>query len=405
MTPNTAAQPLLTHQPHDGAEASDWVAWYWSDLLPAWVERARDPDGPGYFDLLDETGQPDLARKSVLAQARLLFTFSHLALLSGNPAHLAAAAVAHDALAAFRKPSGLYRRCVTQSGQPTGNAEDDYATSYDQSFIILGLSTWGKLHPSEQTDPALEAIWCAIETTLIDPATGLLLEHDSLDDPADNAAPARAQNPHMHLYEATLQAFEMTQNAVWLERAKTMRAKGLEFFFDTDSGTITEFIAPDLSILPGRAGQRREIGHQCEWAWLLLREVDLGGNPDMAAVAARLLAFADDHGFAQGGVMQGLAFDAVSADADWREDRFLLWPQTEALKTYAVRATDKIHADNARRLTLSMFRHYFADRTAFVNHLDDTGAVLWPDALSRLHYHVVLALTEGARAGLWATPT
>jgi len=51
-----------------------------------------------------------------------------------------------------------------------------------------------------------------------------------------------------------------------------------------------------------------------------------------------------------------------------------------------------------------MFRRYFAGRHAFVNQLDETGAVLWPDALSRLHYHVVLALTEGARAGLWPNP-
>jgi mannose-6-phosphate isomerase len=293
---------------------------------------------------------------------------------------------------------------VSQSGQPNDDADDNLATSYDQSFIILGLSTWGKLERSEEANDEIEACWSAIEQNLFDSATGLLLEHDDVADPTNKAAPQRAQNPHMHLYEASLQAFEMTGNSVWLDRAKTLRAKGLEFFFDTTSGTITEFIAPDLSILPGRAGQRREIGHQCEWAWLLLREVELGGDPDMAAIATRLLSFADAHGFAQDGVMQGAAFDAVSAEISWREDRFLLWPQTEALKTYAVRSVNPEHASKARDMATLIFRHYFAGRAVFVNQLDNAGNVVWSNALSRLHYHLVLALTEGARAGLWTNP-
>ena len=209
----------------------------------------------------------------------------------------------------------------------------------------------------------------------------------------------------MHLYEAALQAFEMTGKAIWLDRAKKIRAKGLEFFFDTKSGTIVEFIAPDLATLPGRDGQRREIGHQCEWAWLLLREIELGGDPDMTDITNRLLSFADQHGFAETGPMKGAAFDAVAADTTWREDQFLLWPQTEALKTYAARAHDPEHAEKARALTRLIFQRYFANRAAFANQLDEGGTALWPDALSRLHYHLVLALTEGAKAGLWDGPS
>ncbi|MEP1611870.1 MAG: AGE family epimerase/isomerase [Roseobacter sp.] len=404
-TNKQAAIPLPQKQPPRNASAEDWVTWYWSEFLPAWVECARDPKGPGYFDLIDKNGQPDASRKTVLAQARLLFTFSHMALLSGNPAHYAAAKTAREALPVFQKPSGLYRRGVARNGQLTDKVEDNVATSYDQSFIILGLSTWGKLERAEDTNAAIEACWSAIEENLIDPKTGLLLEHDDLDDPAEGNSPPRAQNPHMHLYEAALQASEMTGKTVWLDRAKRMRAKGLEFFFDVNSGTITEFIAPDLSTLSGRDGQRREIGHQCEWAWLLLREIELGGDPRIAEIAERLLSFADDHGFAQNGIMDGLAFDAVSSDTSWREERFLLWPQTEALKTYAIRSSQREQAEKARRIAQSIFSQYFYGRTTFVNQLDDSGAALWSDALSRLQYHLVLALTEGARSGLWSNPS
>lgn len=398
-------EPIGLPQPDEDATAEVWVDWYWSSFLPGWVDRARDPNHFGFFDELDSYGRPAKTdRRTILAQARLLFTFSHLALISDAPVFRNAARVARDALPAFRKSPGLYCRARASDKGPTGDPEDDLATSYDQSFIILGLSTWGQLHQDEDVGTELEACWAAVETQLKDPATGLMLEHDGLIDPADMSAPHRAQNPHMHLYEAALQAFEVTSNPVWLERAASMRAKGLEYFFDAETGTIKEFIAPDLSALPGRDGDRREVGHQCEWAWLLIREADLGGDPSVRNIAARLLKFADNFGFATSGAMRGAAYDAVSADASWLEASFLLWPQTEAIKTHAIRAQDADFADRAQNLARLIFRRYFSGRAAFANQLDSKGAPLWPDALSRLHYHLVLALTEGARNGLWKYP-
>lgn len=125
------------------------------------------------------------------------------------------------------------------------------------------------------------------------------------------------------------------------------------------SGTITEFLALDLEPLPGEAGERRETGHQCEWAWLLLREAELGGAPAFAFNAARLLNFADLHGFAKQGPMQGAAFDAVAAEG------------TNAEKAKA----------------LALFRHYFARHAAYANQLDEDGRAIWPeDALGRCQY-------------------
>nr|CAA6830714.1 MAG: Unknown protein [uncultured Thiotrichaceae bacterium] len=396
---------ITKNQPEADDSVQEWVDWFWASFLPDWVERARDPAGFGFFDLLDENAQPAQPdRRSLLAQARLLFTFSHLALLSNNTVYHDAARVAYQSLPAFRKAPGLYCRARSEKGQPTETPDDELAYGYDQSFVILGLVTWGRLHPDEDVEPELEACWSSIENRLTDPATGLILEHDGLTDPAAATAPYRAQNPHMHLYEAALQAYEMTDKQAWLERAKQMRAKGLEYFFDQDSGTITEFLAPDLSTLPGRDGQRREIGHQCEWAWLLMREADLGGDQSVRDTAAQLLAFADQHGFARENEMQGAAFDAVAADTSWREERFLLWPQTEAIKTYAIRKDEAGYAQKGQDLALLIFRRYFAGHAAFVNQLDANGQPLWPDALSRLHYHLVLALTEGVRAKLWQGP-
>lgn len=393
-------------QPANKATVDQWVDWFTDQFLPAWIEQARVPDGKGFYNQLDIKAQPTQShRNTVLAQARLLFTFAHLAQHSDNPAFTEAAITARESLPMYRHINGGYCRAISSSNSAanddTDNRSDKLMFSYDQSFVILGLTTWEHIHPSNDETQEIESCWSAIETQLTDSETGLLLEHNEVHNAAQADAPQRAQNPHMHLYEAALQAFEMSGKPIWLDRAKQMRNKGLEYFYDKQSGSIIEFIAPDLDALPGREGQRREIGHQCEWAWLLYREAELSGNDDTKEYANALLKFADKFGFSSNGVMQGAAFDAVSSDAQWREENFLLWPQTEAIKTYAIRATSPEHAHKARALMLLVFQQYFAGQTAFINQVDSSGTPIWPEALSRLLYHLVLAITEGARSGLW----
>jgi len=392
-------------QPDTSASVQEWVNWFYEDFLPYWIEEARDPAGFGFFDLLSQHAKPlKPERRTLLAQARLLFTFSHLALHTGDTKFKEAADVARSALRAFQKKPGLYSRARTNTKQPTDSAEDNLAFSYDQTFVILGLSTWGRLNPETDVSAELETCWQAFENHLTDNVSGLLLEHDELLQPAHPDSPWRSQNPHMHLYEASLQAYEMTSNPTWLSRAQEMRAKGLEYFYDQDTGTLLEFIASDLKGLPGRDGLRREIGHQCEWAWLLCREAELGGDASVRDTANSLLLFADTYGHASTGQMKGAVFDAVSSDTTWNEDSFLLWPQTEAIKTYAIRHELPGHKASAQHLMHLVFTSYFAGNAAFVNQLDNNGAPIWPEALSRLLYHLVLAVTEGERAGYWEAP-
>lgn len=384
-------------------EASAHAARFWTGTLPWWLARVEDPAG-GVHETLDAQGEPrGDGRRTTLAQARTLFVLSHLAVLSGDAALADRAARQARFLARLRKAPGLYRRACGPDGQPTGADDDERAHSYDQSFVLLALATLNRLAPDPATEAEAEACWQALVTTLTDPATGLLLEHDGLDDPAAADAPPRAQNPHMHLYEACLQAFEMSGRADWLDRAQAVRARALRHFLDPGSGTVAEFLTPGLRPLLGPAGQRREVGHQCEWAWLLVREVELGGDPAVQAVAARLLDFVARHGLATSGPLAGACRDAVAAHGGVIEDTFLLWPQTEAIKVHAQRHLQGRPGagDDARRLLCLMFRRWFDGRNAWVNQLGPGGEPVWPEALTRLMYHIVLALTEGARARLW----
>jgi mannose-6-phosphate isomerase len=385
---NSARHPRTAH---------DWSTWFWKDYFGDWLERVKDGEN-GVFDALDVNGLPDLnASKSVLAQARTLFTLSHVALLSGEPAHIAAARQQAVFLRRFCKSPGLYRCTANRDGSPTGKPEDNIARSYDQTFVALGLVTWNKLSPSDDVTVWIAECWDALQTHLKDPVTGLLRNDDS------GAITNPAQNPHMHLFEACLQAYRMTFDETWLSRASELRAIGLEHFMDQTSGSIAEFVTPDLQPLPGNGGQRREVGHQCEWAWLVREEADLARNSNLLAVAARLSAFAQTYGVATNSPLQGAVFDAVSTSGEVVENSFLLWPQTEAIKLLASQhiAGEPDTSTRAQKLLCLMCERYFSGRPSFVNQLDPNGNVIWEQTLTRLMYHIVLAITEGARAGLW----
>jgi mannose-6-phosphate isomerase len=377
--------------------AQDWSSWFWEDYFGDWLARVKDGED-GVFDALDVNGRPDKqASKSVLAQARTLFTLSHVALRSGDPVHISAARQQVIFLHRFCKAPGLYRCAVNRDGSATGKAVDEIARSYDQTFVILGLVTWNKLSPSKDVAVLIDECWDALQTHFKDPVTGLLRNDDT------GAISNPAQNPHMHLFEACLQAYRMTSDKVWLSRAADLRAPGLRHFMDPNSGSIAEFVTPDLQPLPGNDGQRREIGHQCEWAWLVLEEADVSQNPELMGVAARLTEFAQTHGVATVSPLKGMVFDAVSASGEVVENSFLLWPQTEAIKLLASlhAAGDLDAGTRAQELLCLIFERYFSGRPNFVNKLDPNANVTWDQALTRLMYHVVLAITEGAKAGLW----
>ena len=378
-------------------DAQYWAEWFWGPFFTEWLGRVQDDHG-GVFDTLDADANPELgANKSLLAQTRTLFTFAHAGLATGDPVFVKAAQRQLSFLQHFQKAPGLYRCITKRDGSPTGAAQDEYARSYDHSFVILGLTTLNKLSPSPEIGMLIDQCWTALTEKLTDPATGLLRNDDSgvVTDPA--------QNPHMHLYEACLQAFRMTDNAIWLTRATHLRKTGLRYFLDPDSGTITEFLTPTLEPLPGAAGHRREVGHQCEWAWLLEEEAALANIPEPLETAKLLFGFTAKHGFDKDGLFKGAVFDAVSDTGNVVENSYLLWPQTEAIKILAIRHTagQADARDHGRALMCLMFERWFEDRTCFVNQFDQDGKCIWPQGLTRLMYHLVIAMTEGAKAGLW----
>ncbi|HEV7436896.1 MAG TPA: AGE family epimerase/isomerase [Pseudorhizobium sp.] len=375
-------------------------------FVPEWIEVARDRDFGGVVQRLDEGGGPVKGeKKTTLASARTVFSLAHLYLYTANPALLTAAKDINLFMTTYlRLPGGGYRCAVECDGRPSADPADGLCRAYDQSFALLALVTLQKADPSAVPGDMIADLWDFI-VSITEPATGALYEDERMARSGAHPHEHRSQNPQMHMLEALLQAYEMSGERVWLERASRYVSLAEMFLVDPATGAVREYVGHDLSPLNSVLGNRREPGHQFEWAWLLLRYRELGGAREVDDLIERMTRFADAYGVRRdGGPMDGAPFDAVDAEGKTIEATHLLWPLTELGKLGCMQHLrgEVGAAQRCRGIERLIFERYFAkDRLTWVNQLDGVGAVLVPDALSRLIYHVLLFVTEGARAGLW----
>lgn len=374
-------------------------------FLPAWLGIALPPgsDPAPVVEQLPDRG----GASTTLAQARTAFMLAHLGHLAGRSGLVTAARRVMDFVTDhLRDPDGGYRYAVNPDGSAIDTPEATLRRTYDQSFVLLALVTLARADPSAVSTDEVAACWRFIDEVLTDRDNGALWEDDRMAATGARPGDLRAQNPHMHMLEAVLQCLELTGDPCWAERARELVAAAERYFVDPATGAIREFVGPDLQPLDSPEGQRREPGHQYEWAWLLVRYAQLTGDADALRHVAPMVGFAAAHGWRHEGPMAGALYDAVSADGRVTEESHLLWPLTEAGKYHAAVARDtgdEAAASRAHEIANLIFGRYFAPGGAprWVNQIDGSGRVIWDAALSRLLYHVALFVTEGASAGLW----
>lgn len=295
-------------------EANDWFdRWARTAALPLWWSLGADHERGGFHEALSPDGEPRPAPRRGRTQGRMIYVYAQAGLMGWQGPWRAAAAHGLDfVLNHFMRPDGLMRTLVSVDGE----ALDETAAVYDQTFMILGLANLRRLYP-ERDDLA------PLAGRIRDGLEGMRHPKGGFRETGDHPFQA---NCHMHLFEASL-AWEEAGEPSWAALSDEIAALALGAFID-HRGVLSEFFDADWNRASGDDGRLVEPGHQFEWAWLLDRWGHRRGRAD-GQIAARALY---DSGRRGVDPVRGCAVNALWDDMTLRDAAARLWPQTEHLK-------------------------------------------------------------------------
>ncbi len=322
-----------------------------------WLERT----GLAWLTALeDETGFAESVWRGVAAtdqprtfvtQARLGYCWAHLAQLFPHKSEFARAAT---------KSFGIVQ-------QAAFTPNEAHFSVYDQSFFLLFLAWHFRLTGDPAVLSLMKGRFAVIERHLDNAGAGGF---------APQPAGIRSHNPYMHLLEALLAAFRLTEDEYWLGEARRIEALFFERLLNHDRQVVFEFLNTDWSVKPPG---RIEIGHQLEWSTLLRELHRFTGGPRLLSTAQTLHEFAMRHGFED-----GLAIDAVKANGSPLERRKLLWSQLEVAKHLSGQPA-AAHWSRIRQ------RFFQSNGWTWYNARTPEGQPVEEPSNARLLYHVVTA--------------
>jgi mannose/cellobiose epimerase-like protein (N-acyl-D-glucosamine 2-epimerase family) len=334
------------------------LEWLVGAAYPLWSRQGIDARSGGFVERLGQDACPRPDPRRVSVQPRQVSAFAHAPALGwrGDVPRIVRAAM--DYLTVHhRREEGFYRTLISADGAIL----DNRALLYDQSFVLLGLSSAAVVLDArlEFERRALE-LRDAIERHWRDASGGFCS--------GEGHPERRESNPHMHLLEACVAWSEIGNDPSWAAWADEIADLALLHFVNAETGALGEAFTPEWDAAPGIAGRIIDPGHQFEWTWLLLR-CRRRDWPRRVKQALRLIAIAKD-----AGVRGDVAVNALLEDFSIHDPNARLWPQTERLKS-ALRAASI--TGEARYLSFAAHAAHAA-QSLFL-YLDTTVAGLWLD--------------------------
>ena len=369
---------------------ASYLDWVRRSALPFWLGCAVDEQGLFYETLaLDGTPQPEveLRLRTGMRQVYVFAHAAHLALTDRQPA-----------LALAERLVDRLRACAwARDGRPgwvarfrrNGEVTDDRRDLYDHAFALHALGYLYQATRNARYKTWIDETLAVIDQMLQAPHGGWA-ESDRGDLP-------RRQNPHMHLFEASLALFETTGDARHLARAGEIFGLFRSRFFDDATGFLTEFFGPAWQMSPDFGSERTYPGHLAEWTWLLRRYQRATGRP-VDGLCTALFSSAVRLG------RDGSGFLVDEADATGRPlvDRRRLWAQTEYLKALIVQGSagrDAGLLEEADALVQRLFATYLASvpRGGWLDQFTLDGRPSATAIPASTFYHLFVAAVEIAR--------
>jgi mannose/cellobiose epimerase-like protein (N-acyl-D-glucosamine 2-epimerase family) len=350
--------------------------------LPLWSTEGWDATTGGFIERLHPDGRADrLAPRRVRVQARQIYCYAKAAQMGWYPQGRDIALKGLEYLLARAKaPDG--RPGFVNTLMPDGTVKDPLRDSYDHAFVLLALSTVYALDRDAQVRAEIDALLSFMDAHLRSPHGGVL-------EGLPSSMPRR-QNPHMHLFEAMIAAFDATHDTVFQQRAGDFFALFLANLYDKQKRVLGEYFEEDWSKIEPVSV---EPGHQAEWVWLLKGFERITGCPTgrhRGELLESALRYRDE--------TTGCLIDEGDDVGNIRRHTRRLWPQTEIAKAWIAQAEagEAGAADEARAALARLERHYLSHPVAggWYDQFDRDGNSLVATIPASSFYHVLCAVAE-----------
>ncbi|HHC7201651.1 TPA: AGE family epimerase/isomerase [Vibrio parahaemolyticus] len=363
--------------------ASKCQSWLSKVVLPLWAREGQRKNGV-FEEGLSSPSEP--FSKGVIrfrVQPRQAYVYAHAHQLGWFNSTDIVNNVVENGFNYFQSSTGHY--AFSTSDELVINDETQYG--YDHAFAILGFGWHYQLTKDEKSLDMAESCYQFFNRFLRDK------EYDGFfSSPSEKIV--KCQNPHMHLFEALMVLFEVTNNTLWLERADEIYKLFCKRFYNGNN--VVEFF--DRELLPNHPlSENIDPGHQYEWVWLLshyakLRKVDVSDK------VMSLMSFAAELGHSA----TGLVMDEIKQDGSKYRETSRLWCQTEYLKARVAVYESNTTPENEEALVLavdSIFKFYIepAQHGLWIDQVDSNGNPISHDAPASTLYHIFLAFSEVCR--------
>ncbi|CAM3716150.1 AGE family epimerase/isomerase [Litorimonas haliclonae] len=347
--------------------------WCIEKALPFWAETAQLPDG-GWVEHLRRDRSPDFeAERRWRILARQIYVYSEATRLGWFQGEK----TARDTLNRMQETGYVQR--VTPDGYATERRRD----LYDHAFYLLASSSLFRL--------TREAKFLRSANEILE-ALRLDFSHQSggWRETPRGLLPRR-QNPHMHLFEATLYLYVESGDFSHLKMADEIFGLFKTHFFDRQNEVVTEYFTDDWQKIVGEKGDISEPGHAMEWVWLLTQYQNITGK-DTLSFAQRLYDRA---------LMSRPVFlnDEECAAGDIRRETKRLWVQTEVIKAHLAMAErgEPGAADCAAALIDGLFGLYLNSDGTWNDQLNACGVNVAKTIPVSTFYHILCMATEAKR--------
>jgi N-acylglucosamine 2-epimerase/mannose-6-phosphate isomerase len=366
--------------------------WTFTAALPFWADCGVDRRFGGFVEELGFDGKDAGSEKRTRVTARQMYVFSHAHLLGWSDGFSLIERGGEFLIERtwLGKDKGFARTLTRESA-----VADPTPDLYDHAFTLFAFA-WAY----RATHNGLYLEWAHTTLDFIETNLG----HPGGEGFESQRPPQgwRRQNPHMHLLEALLAAYEASGERRFSEQARSLAALFSLRFYDAEAGVLREFFTEEWSRAPGEPGAVVEPGHHFEWTWLLGRCERLLGLKFPREMQA-LSAFAERHGINR---ETGAVRMAVRDDGTVLDDVSRTWPNTERLKAalalFERDGTDPVPVINQTGRLL--FERHFSSAPgialpagAWIDAFDGKGRALSRTIPASTLYHVFLAFNEVMR--------